>query len=260
MRSISRWAEHHIAAARTIILFSHIILIFLAGYIGTHVARMPAKVFYASAFAVIIAAIIYPGRSLKTLLGKNFFVFRKTGEFVVATGLFLLTCFFVNHNLRLPSFQNRVYGFTAQTTPPAINPAAAQILESLKYRDKSTLTKQEKRMLKKEFKTQLHAYTKAHRAHDRNEESHAVEIIVTIIVALGLLFLLTMLACSISCAGAEALAVIVLIAGIGVLTFATIKVINGITKKHKAKEQEKNLQGESGNLTGNNLSFIRVRP
>jgi len=260
MRSISRWAKHHVAAARFIIFFIHISLIILATYVGTHVPRMPVKVFYASALSAIMAATVYSLRSKKRLLNRDSFVFRKTCEFIVATGLFFVTCFFVNHNLHFPSFQSRAYAFAIRNTPPGDTGAATQLVESLKYRDKNTLTKHEKRVLKKEFKTQLRAYAKAHRAHNKDGESHAAEIIVTIVVALGLLFLLTILACSISCAGAEALGYLVLILGAVVITFFTVKVIKGFNKKRKEKEPEGNLQGESRSVTDQNLSFIRVLP
>jgi hypothetical protein len=136
MKKISLWARHNPAAARLVIFCIHVTLIFLAGYLGTHLHKMPAKVFYVALILLIIIFIVYPYSS------KKIYAFQKTCDFIAGACFFVLLCFFANHNLRLPSLQNTLYAVSLH--PKNERPTAQQILESLKYRDKSTLTRQEK--------------------------------------------------------------------------------------------------------------------
>jgi hypothetical protein len=258
MKKISAWAKHNVVPARIVIFCIHISLIFLAGYLGTHLHKLHATVFYTAGILIIFIFIVYPRPAKKIFYGKKFYAVQKTCDFIAAAGIFMLLCFFANHNLRLPSLQNSLYAVSLH--PKNEKPTAQQILESLKYRDKSTLTRQEKRILKKEFKNQLGVYAKATLKHDKAGQSHAVEIIFTIIVAIGLFGLLSALACTISCNGADGLAVLVMVVGTAGIVWGAVAIINSLSKKHKSKKQAGNAGGETSNHNLENFSFIPVLP
>ena len=114
-------------------------------------------------------------------------------------------------------------------------PSAEEILASLQYRDKSSLTRQEKRILKEEFKKQIKIYAVAKITGNKDGASKAVLIILTIIAAIGLLTLLAALACSLSCNGSDAAAVIVGVLGAAAIIWGTIVLVNRISRGPKKK-------------------------
>lgn len=258
MKKISVWAKDNVIPARIIIFCIHTTLIFLAGYIGTHLHKIPATAFYIAIALLIFISTVYPRSSKKNFFRRRSYAVQKTCDFIAAACFFTLLCFFANHNLRLPSLQNTLYAVSLH--PKNEKPTARQILGSLKYRDKSTLTRQEKRILKKEFKNQLGVYAKATLKHDKAGQSHSVEIIFTIIVAIGLFGLLAALACTISCNGANALAILLLAVGTAGIVWGAVAVINGLSKKHKSKKQTRNAGGENLNQSPENFSFVPVLP
>jgi len=118
-------------------------------------------------------------------------------------------------------------------------PTAAAILASLAFRNKSTLTRPEKRILKTEFKHQLKVYVKAKLTKDDEAAKKAVLIILSIIGAVGLVFLLAALACSISCNGSTGIAVLVGILGLVAIIYLLTFAINKIQQHHKKGMEEK---------------------
>jgi hypothetical protein len=133
------------------------------------------------------------------------------------------------------------------STPSAINnnkkdPTAEQILASLKYRDKSSLTRLEKRILKAEFKKQLKVWTLAKITGKKEEGDKAGLIILAIIGAIGLFFLVASLSCSLSCNGSDAAAVAVLLLGTAAIVLGLIAVIRSINRK-KRKPVETKTEG-----------------
>ena len=73
---------------------------------------------------------------------------------------------------------------------------------------------------------------------NKDGDAKAGLIIVTIIAALGLLYLVAALACSLSCNGSDAAAVVVLILGLAAIIWGTIAVINRISRGPKKKKKE----------------------
>jgi hypothetical protein len=114
-------------------------------------------------------------------------------------------------------------------------PTAEEILASLKYRDKKTLTKQEKKILKQEFKKQLKVFGTATLSGNKKDADNAILIILTIIAAIGLTILLSALVCSISCGGADGLAVVVALLGLTAIIWGSIAVIRRINRGPRNK-------------------------
>ena len=66
-------------------------------------------------------------------------------------------------------------------------------------------------------------------------------IVFSILIAAGLILLLTALSCSVACSGAEGAAIVLLISGITLITFLTVKVIKAILKKNGGERLDETL-------------------
>jgi hypothetical protein len=133
-------------------------------------------------------------------------------------------------------FFNLASAASVENTVATEKPTAAQILESLKYRDKSSLTKEEKRILKKEFSIQLKKYTLAKFNGDKAAQSNAGAVILAIVLALGLLYLVGAAACSLSCNGNDAAAILVGLFGTAAIIIGLIFFIKGLQKKQNSEK------------------------
>jgi hypothetical protein len=235
MRIISLWARHHLLAARVLIGAIHVLLIFIALYISQNFHFTFSYVQIVLVLCVLLgASIIY--RYSK----KASYTFQRILMFITACCFFLLTCILFKSNFIFSNYQQTLGAVSFSVANKTVKPTAQEILESLKYRDKNTLSKNEKRILKKEFKKQLGIYAKAAIEKDEAAKSNAWLIIVTIVAAVGLFLLLAALACSISCNGAEVLGIILLMLGTAGLVWGSIAIIKGIKRKKMRKMQQQN--------------------
>ena len=98
------------------------------------------------------------------------------------------------------------------------------------------LTQKEKKILKKEFYHQLKLYGKAIATGDKEALNKAWKIILSIIVLVGLIYLLAALACTISCNGSEALAIVVFAAGLTGLIIGFVAIMKAIHRGPKPKK------------------------
>jgi hypothetical protein len=238
MRKVSIWARFHPQQARIYIVIIKIILWGMAIVTGKTIAEtgiilspLPVVI---CAIILILAASVYPQKSATGYSGKQNYTLRKSLDFTLAFTTFILISSLVANtnsavsNPRLP--------LVSEASANKVNPPTAdEILASLKYRDKSTLTQQEKRILKKEFGKQLLVYAKAKVSGDKNG-AKALLIILTIIGAIGLTYVLAGLACSISCSGADGLAILVAVVGLTGILWGTIATIKAI-KRHYGKKK-----------------------
>jgi hypothetical protein len=234
MKSISFWAKGHPWPARCSIVLIKFSLIVLAVYTGTNLSSLqiilPPLVFPAAIIIFFAIAFLYPGVKEKLSLSKQqYYLRQKTCDLILALTSFIMICSISN-----TSHQN----FTGIAAPPVyssnsvkVKPTAEEILASLKYREKSSLTRTEKKILKKEFKKQLVIYGKAKLTGNADEAGKAGLTIVAIIAALGLLYLLAALSCSLSCSGNDGAAIVVGLVGLGAIIWLLIIVLKKIHKK-----------------------------
>jgi len=235
MKKISIWANAHVIPARILLIISKIILAILGYIFGQQLLSMdiilPDATAWIFFFVLAAVVIIYPRKSEGR---KHSYIIRKSCDLIMAAGTFVCIATICNNNF----FEQRYTASNASTTieaSPIKNPTAAEILESLKHRDKSTLTRKEKRILKQEFKVQLKKYVVAKVTGKKRDAEDTLLIMLTIIGALGLLYLVAALACGLSCNGADAAAVVVIILGVGAVVWGTIAVINKISRKHSKR-------------------------
>jgi hypothetical protein len=244
MRKISYWAKNHRLTAIISLVVIKLLLAFIAAYLGLSLLGMnihvPFAVFFIALLVLITAATAYPSKHLTTLTKKQFYVRQKTCDFIIATCSFVMIGSWVNTNLPAPvstAIAANAATATAASTTTTIHPTAEEILASLKYRDKSTLTRQEKRILKAEFKTQLKVYAVAKLKGRKDDAGKAGLIILTIVAALGLLYLVAAIACNLSCNGSDAAALVVGILGTALIIWGVIAVVRRISRGPKKKDE-----------------------
>lgn len=92
-------------------------------------------------------------------------------------------------------------------------------MQQFKNGEKTSFSRKEKRLIRKEFNHQLLRYGKVTVTGNKEAQGNAGVIILACIVAVGLLSLLALLACSLACKGAEAVAVIVAVLGMAAVVW-----------------------------------------
>jgi hypothetical protein len=256
MRKLSYWAKINPWKSRVLIILSHILLIFLGWYTGEGLAglgiQMPAYWLYLFLVIFIIAAITYPLKKNKVFTGRRlFYLQQKTRDFLLAAATFCMIVSLTNEK------ENTFYVSQPAFAIPAASalvikekPTATEILASLKYRDKSTLTRMEKRVLKQEFKKQLKNYVVAKIKGNKKESGNAGLIILAIIGAIGLLSLVAALSCNLSCNGSDGAALAVLILGTAGIIWGLLAVIKAVKRGSGEKKKE-------GKREGNKVAFFK---
>lgn len=230
MKKISLWAKHHSTLAIASIIIIKILLTAIAWYIGSSLIemniRIPFIVCIIALTGLVTGAYMYPSRHHSTLLKNKFYTRQKNCDLVVALCSFIMIGTLVNTNSVFP------FSVSARASTPAISnpPTAADILSSLEYRDKKSLSKKEKRILKQEFKKQLKVYATAKATGKKEAANKALLIILTIVAAVGLLYVVAALACGLACSGAEGAAIALVLLGTIAIIWGTVAIIRTINR------------------------------
>ena len=239
MRKLSLWAKHHRPYAIVLIVISKITLAIIAFFWGIWLLEygihIPVIVVVIALAIFVIAALAYPSKYQISLSKEKAYIKQKTCDFILAACTFIMLVTLNNGNMPLPLTTSAT---ASNVVTNSNTPKAEEILASLKYRDKSTLTKQEKKVLKKEFRKQLKIFAIAKITGDKEGGDKSWLIILTIIAALGLLLLVAALACSIGCGGSEVGAGLVAVIGTAAIVWGTIAIIKSIQRGPKDKEKK----------------------
>lgn len=234
MRKISYWAKIHPSKAIAVIVLLKVMLAVLAVSLGLQLSnnsmRVPGNLLWLCAVAMILCIVAYPsqkkGRSVRQYYRQ------KTCDFLIGLSSFLCIMTVTNNPQQtgwLSPF-SLAHSFT-------FKPGAAEILTSLKENPGKKLTREEKKILKKEFYKQLKIYAKCKLTHDKEGGDKALLILLTIIGAVGFLFLLAALVCELSCSGSETGALILAILGTAGIIWATVAIVRNIQKKNQPKKE-----------------------
>jgi small neutral amino acid transporter SnatA (MarC family) len=246
MRKLSFWAKRNPWKSRIIITVSHLLLMLLGWYTGKAIFAMnislPAYLLVFFILYYLAAVFIYPSKEEKKRSnGRWIYIKQKACDFSLAAAAYgMMICISNQPDSFLKNFQTVSGSLIITSSPAEGKPTAAEILESLKCRDKSTLTHEEKRILKKEFKVQLKNYVVAKLKGNKAEGNKSLLIILAIIAAVGIVYLVAALACSLSCNGNEGAAILVLILGIAAIALGLYFVIRAINRGSKKKTEPKN--------------------
>ena len=247
MRKISSWARYHPWQARFYIVLIKVALILIAIFTGRLFADQDITL---SPVLIVISVIIlfsvlifYPEKTSNAFHKRKMYAMRKTCDFGLAFTTFILITALANNNTFI-IYDTTLSAASTTSVNTTFPPTAQEILASLKYRDKSTLTRQEKRILKQELGKQIKSYAVAMASGNGKQGEKIALIILTIIGALGLTIILASLACSISCSGAEGLAIAVTIVGLAGIIWGTIAIISSIVKRHRRKKNDMPVTGQ----------------
>ena len=233
MRKLSRWAKSHPITARLLIILCRFMLLVLAWFLGKQAALTVTDLsplwllFFTLLFVVV--CWVYP----KSATAANYAWRKRCDLTITALSFLMVVCLTVQ--LQQPA---RLYQSVQATVPVADSsyrePKAEQLLKQFENGEKTTFTRKEKRIIRREFNHQLVRYGKAMVTGKKEIQQSAGIIILTCIAAVGLFFLVASLACTLSCNGSEAAAVVVLLFGTAAIIWGAVAIIKSKNKK-KAK-------------------------
>jgi hypothetical protein len=247
MRKISLWAKHHPWLARIIIIVSFIVLNVLGFTTGLllHDASIflpvAALLFFICLYATGFIAYPFKNENRKYRTVASRYVRQKTCDILLAGSTFLMIVYLGNHKEILFRYS---FPFNEALASNTILPGDSAVKtyksiaafssfmkdangKSLTWKERKKILKEQVRVIKK--------------ADDLTDGAKAALIVLSVLVALGLLYLIGVLACSLSCGGSDVAAIIVAIGGAGLVIFLLIVVIRKILKKKNLdKKPDKN--------------------
>lgn len=233
MLKISFWAKHHVTAARFYIVCIKIFAAFLAYFVAALLTQIevfiPAAPAYATGIVLLLTGtILYP-----VILNRRHYIRQKLCDFIIPLSAVIVFITWVNN----AGNTTTTTSYAANSNSIVIKPTAQQILNSGKT--KQLLTRQEKRILKKEFYKQLKVYAGAVLTGDKEKSGQAWKIILAIIGLLGLLYVVAALSCGIACSGSDAMAILVLVLGVAGVIWGFVAVLKAIKRGPKKKIENK---------------------
>ncbi len=219
MKQISYWARSHKTAARIILILLYIPLN-IAGLVTGYLLQetgitLSANFIYTLIIIVLAVYLFYPAKA--TYFKRKFF------EGVMITCTYLMICFYgnqLNNPTPVLPFANSIQAVSYtihHTAIPSVNKIAGKTLTIKELRKELKKAFQQKKEMKKGWKIAL--------------------IILSILVAAGLILLLVVLSCTIACNSSEALAIIVFILGTAAIIFGLLKLIQFISGNKRTKEK-----------------------
>ncbi|MBD0350966.1 MAG: hypothetical protein ICV65_07425 [Flavisolibacter sp.] len=225
MKKISIWAHEHKWMARFIIIALYFLLTFIGHILGelllTVGIHLPLFTPYLLLIPFFIAFIFYPSYKEKEKY-KNIYRARKAADSIMACTTFLMVVSMANQ-----SFLDRSAQPASLFAASPVSPAAEEI-DPVKPKGKHGFSLKEWR---KALRKNVQALRKELRAIDEGGKTGL--IVLSIVVAVVLLFLLSAVSCGIACNGSEGLALAVLLLGAGLIIFLLAKIIYRI--KHGPK-------------------------
>lgn len=246
MKQLSHWAKSHKKLSRLLIVVSFIILTalgivtgMLLSDVGVAIADVAMFLFVAMYLAAVFA---YPAKSLKgnKLNASAFYIRQKNCDFLLVASTFCMIVFFSNQPDKIFSFSiplnatapatSSLPGDSTMKTYKTIAAFSASLKDengkSLKWKEKKKLLKEQVRAIKKD--TQM------------SDGAKVGLIILSVLIAIGLFYLVAALACNLSCGGSEGAASVVLIGGTAVIILLLIVTIRAIVGRKKKPKQSKN--------------------
>jgi len=250
MKKISYWAKSHKQEARITIVICYIglnILAIMSGYFLQQTGILLLPVFLFSCFTVFITAVIvYPSNYRKglNLSSSAFYNLQKTCDFIIVSCTFCMIFYLSNRPENLFRFYPQVNAYVINPTlkDNAGKPykSISDFYSSLKDKHGNMLKWKERKKLLKEQVRSIKKDT------DLSKGSKTLFIILSVIAAIGLVYLVAALSCSLSCNGSDAAAAIVGVGGTALIIFLLVLTIRAITgKKRKRKTaSEKSLTNQ----------------
>ncbi len=240
MKKLSLWAKNNKWPSRIILAFG-ILLINAAGIVTGLLLKdlgiiIPSAFFLLLVLIYFTAIILYPAKSQKRKLGFNRFYYRqKTCDSLLAATAFCMFICISNDKTPFKTYFSILQSVSA-STPLPIADSSLKNYKSLPVFSKSLKGEDGKLLNWKERKKLLKAQVKAiKQSTDMSKGGKTALIILSVLLAIGLIFLVASLACNLSCNGMDGAAVLVGIGGTALVVFLLILVIRSINGKKKKK-------------------------
>ena len=236
MRKLSVWASSHPWMTRCLIFLLYIPLNVLGIITGDLLYDfgwvLPGYFLLLLLLIVVLVVFHYPTR--KCAIDKNtFYKRRKLLDLTLAVCTFCMVCFTGNQKNAEKPFSLTTSVISVPVAIPAITINEDGIKKKNSF-SKPNVTKKETRRKARAFLKQVRKKYK-----DLSDGEKILLIFLSVLVAVALVVLLAGLACSIACAGSEALAYVVFFLGTGAVVFFLVKIIQKIVRKSRTKQSEK---------------------
>jgi len=239
MKKISLWAKQNKKTARFALVLLHLLLIFSGIAMGLLIyCPVAGPLFWGFILTGLVYGVAfcnYPTVPRDSRLGSaaQTYRFQKICDFTLAISACLMIgiCSSQFFSCGTATWPNTVVNQVIASKGK--KPTAEQILQSMDHRSRKDLSGQEKRILKREFILQIGAYAKAKMKGDNQLAAKIALVTLTIVAAVGLAYLIAGLSCSLSCSGAQGLAVVVLLLGTIGVVFGTILLVRAILRMSK---------------------------
>ena len=238
MRKISTWARRHIMLTRFLIGLLYIVLNLLALFLGdllffTNIT-LPVLFIYFPFALFFTGLILYPVKGRKHSY-KNFYFQQKSADLLLAVSSFLLVVYGGNalNKTSYTSFSGAyATSFSIPSNQQVKTKSNIESKEDSKPAVKKPLSKKE---LKKKLKSKWKDFRKHYKESTKGEKTAL--IILSIIIAAGLLMLVGALSCELACAGSDGAAIAVGILGTGLIIFLLVRVIQRINRGPRVKTE-----------------------
>ena len=245
MRRLSVWARCHRRQARFLMIIAWITLIMLTIFFGNSLNKrhiqLSTGVFTGSTVIFLLAVLLYTFRPQRNRINASlFYRWPKSCDFLLALSSFGLMLYAANQPGTLFQRYGSLYAAVVSPVSMPKDSSAKKYLPVKEFSEKMYTA--DGKMLKwKERKKLLKQQIKAIRqASEPSKADKTLLIILSVLAALGLLLLVTSLACNLSCNWHNAAAVLVGAAGTGLVIFLFILAIRAINGKNKKKKLQQN--------------------
>lgn len=244
---MSVWARNHLWPARLLIVTCHLLLItsaIITGLLLNDLAVfLPAITLPVFTILFLIGMFFYPGKDAKGLSKHLYYVRRKSCDGILAVSTFLMFVFTANHYDNPLENYSKLNAATLATsalprdsivktykTIPAFNASMKdENGKLLKWKERKKLMKEQLKGIKK--------------ATNISSAEKTMLAILTILVALALMYVVIALACGLACNGADGAALLVLIGGTAVVVFLSILVFRAIYRDRKTRRKIEGMPG-----------------
>lgn len=247
MKQISFWAKRYVWPSRIIIIISHILLTIIAIYWGVQSFKVGFNLNESLLYALILLYFslyfIYPTTRSKTIL-KNTHTVRLWLHSVMALCSFMMVFSYTNVKMQPTTIGSASAAVSIKIDKEKRykSSEAERLINSYKNGEVKKFTRTDRKVLREELKYQFQKLKEAKKAGQKAEGSDALKIIITILVALLLLFGVASLSCNLSCSGNDGAAVAVLVLGIAAIIFGVIMIFRGKNKKKVLTDEPKTTQ------------------
>ncbi len=236
MKKISYWAKNHVWTTRFLIILIYILLNIIGVYTGKLLNEinilMPQSYLVVFIICSIALWLWYPDKNAKNKFSSSSYGRRKLFDFSLGAVTFLLIIYAGNNweHLFLQNGSAKASNITELSKDSSIYnvPLIKNFIASIKGCEVSKLSQREKiRLIKRQIKA-------INNDKETPKSDKTLLIILSILIAIGLLIGLAALSCSIACSGSGALAIIVAIGGTFLIIFFLTRII-----KHMSNPKDK---------------------